>query len=436
MKILKLIVILLCIVPVVNARQTWTLKACIDRAKTANLTIRQKQLAIQQANIALKTAQCQRLPFLSGSLNEGYNMGLSPSVSGVYSQSNASAANLSVSLSLPLFTGFRIRNGIISAKCDLNASKADKEQAQQDLVIDVMAAYLQVLLEKELTRSAQEQVSLSYKQADKARRMIQVGKLSRSELYDTRAQVAKDSATLIKSQTDQQLAVIDLTQLLQLESNNDFDISASGLDTVCVLPDNADILYSTALNGYPAIRSAQYRIDKAKADIGVARAGYLPTIDLSAGYYNGYYFYYNLKDGANNVSFSKQFYQNQQQVIGATLSVPIFSRLDVKHKVQTATLNMQQQQLALETVKLTLYKTIQQICCRAVAAKGRLHSLQKEEEASQIAYEAVLEKFEVGKANAFEVNEKQTALAKAVSERIQAKYDYLFACKTIELYVK
>jgi Outer membrane protein len=436
MKILKLIVILLCIVPVVNARQTWTLQECIDRAKAANLTIREKQLSVQQANIALKTAQCQRLPSLSGSLHEGYNMGLSPSASGVYSQSNASAANLSVSISLPLFTGFRIRNGIISAKCNLNASKADKEQAQQDLVIDVMAAYLQILLDKELTRSAQEQVNLSSKQADKARRMIQVGKLSRSELYDSQAQLAKDSASLIKLQTDQQLAFIDLTQLLQFERINDFDVSASGLDTICVLPGNADMLYSTALNNYPAIRSAQYRIEKARADIGVARAGYWPTIDLSGGYYNGYYFYSNLKDGAKNVSFSKQLYQNQQQIIGATLSVPLFSRFDVKHKVQTATLNMQQQQLTLETVKLTFYKTIQQTYCRAVAAKGKLRSLQKEEEASQIAYEAVLEKFEVGKANTFEVNEKQTALSKAASDRIQAKYDYLFACKIIELYVQ
>ncbi len=436
MKILKLIFLLLFIIPAAYARQAWTLQACIDRAKTANVIIRQKQLAVLQSNIALKTAQCQWLPSFSGSLHEGYNMGLSPSASGVYSQSNASAANLSVSLSLPLFTGFRIRNGIISAKCDLNASKADKEQAQQDLVIDVMAAYLQILLEKELTRSAQEQVSLSSKQADKARRMIQVGKLSRSELYDSQAQLAKDSASLIKLQTDKQLAFIDISQLLQIERINEFDVSASGLDTICVLPGNVDMLYSMALNNYPAIRSAQYRIDKARADIGMARAGYWPTVDLSAGYYNGYYFYFNLKNGARNASFSKQFYQNQQQIIGATLSVPLFSRFDVRHKVQTATLNMQQQQLVLETAKLTFYKTIQQTYCRAVAARGKLLSLQKAEEASQIAYEAALEKFEVGKANAFEVNEKQTALSKAVSERIQAKYDYLFACKIIELYVK
>ena len=418
----------------VFAYQPWTLQECIDRAKITNLTIRQKQLDIQQSTIAYQIAKCQRLPMISSTLYESFNMGISPTASGTYEQSNASVASLSASLSLPLFTGFRIRNSILSAKCDLNASKADKEQAQQNMVIDVMAAYLQVLLDKELTRSAQEQVKLSSKQADKAQRMIQVGKLSRSELYDSRAQLAKDSASLIKLQTDQQLALIDLTQLLQLKRSNDFDVSASGLDTVCVLPDNADMLYSTVLNGYPAIRAAQYYINKACADIGIARAGYWPTIDLSAGYYNGYYFYYNFQN--KNTAFSKQFYQNQQQVIGATLSIPIFSRLDVKHKVQTATLNKQLQELALETAKLTLYKTIQQTYCRAVAAEGKLRSLQKEEEASQIAYEAVLEKFEVGKANAFEVNEKQTALSKAISQRIQAKYDYLFACKIIQLYVK
>jgi outer membrane protein len=416
------------------AQQPWTLQACIDRAKSANLTLRQKQLAVQQAAIAYKSAHYQRLPTLSGSVYESYNMGISPTSSGTYQQSNASVANMSASLSLPLFTGFRIRNGILSAKQDLKASQTDYEQALQEMVIDVMAAYLQVVLDKELTHSAQEQVKLSVKQVDKTERQVQVGKLARSDLYDSRMQIAKDSAALINAETNQQLALVDLEQLLQLEETQHFDISISGLDTVAVLPVDVDVFYQQLLPAYPAVQSAHYRIEKAKADMEVARAGYWPTLDLSAGYYNGYYYYYNLDEGAKNTSFSKQFYQNQQQVVGVTLSIPLFDRFAVKQKVQSAKISLQQQQVALETAKQNLSKTVQKIYYRAVAARGKLLSLQKEEEAAQMAYQSAVEKREVGKSTAFEVNEKQTALSKAQSERIQAKYDYLFACKTLELY--
>jgi outer membrane protein len=421
-----------------TAQQPWTLQACIDRAKTANLTIRQKQLAVEQTAIDVKTAQCQQLPTLSAAINQSYNLGISPTASGTDTQNNASVSTASLSLTAPLFEGFRIRNGINSSQLEQKAVAAESEQTRQDIIIDVIAGYLQVLLNKELAHAAQEQTLLSCKQSDRTLQMVKAGKISKSELYESHAQVAKDSSALIKTESDLKLSLIDLAQLLQLQHNEGFDISSSDLDSQPIIATpfaNIDSLYNLALQNRASVRSAQYRIEKGKSDIVIARSGSLPTLDFKAGYSNGYYYYYNLPQGISNSPFTDQFHTDRQEVVSLNLQIPIFNHFDVKHKVQSAKVSLQQQQLTLENEKQQLYKTIQQVYCRWIAAQAKYHSLQKEVEALQVAYVYAVEKFEVGKTTGFEVNEKQISLAKAISDWIEAKYDYLFSSKTLNFYI-
>jgi outer membrane protein len=432
-------VFLLCSTVFALAQKPWTLQACIDRAKTANLTIRQKQISIEQATIAVKEAQCQRLPSISATIGQSYDLGISPSALGTYAQYNASVNTFSASFSMPLFSGFRIHSSIKAAKLDLQAGIADKNQARLEVITNVIAGYLQILLNKELVNAAKEQVALSDQQYKRTRQMVDAGKLSQSELYEGNAQVAKDSSSLVKTESDLRLALVDLAQQLQLKNISGFDIDSSDISAMplyTILPSsNVDSLYQLTLQHYPAVQSAQYRIEKQKSEIAIARSGYFPTLSLNAGYYNGYYFYYNLANGAKNATLSDQLYQNQQQIISLNLQIPIFNRLDVQHKVKAAKLDLQQQVLTLEDGKQQLNKTIQQIYYRSIAAKSKYISLQKETAALQIAYHYALKKFEVGKATAFEVNEKQTALSEATSEQVEAKYDYLFSCLTMNFYI-
>ena len=432
-------VFLLCSTVFAPAQKPWTLQACIDRAKTANLTIRQKQIAVEQAAVAVKNAQCQRLPSISATIGQSYDLGISPSALGTYAQYNASVNTFSASLSMSLFSGFRIHNGIKAAKLEWQAEIADSNQTRLNVIINVIAGYLQVLLNKELVSAAQEESVLSCKQIERTRQLVEAGKLSQSELYEGHAQIAKDSSAIIKTESDLRLSLVDLAQQLQLKDISEFDIDSSNISTIplyTILPSsNIDSLYQLTLQHYPAVQSAQYRIEKGKSEIAIARSGYFPTLSLNGGYYNGYYFYYNLANGVKNESFSNQLYQNQQQIISINLQVPIFDHFDVSHKVKATKLDLQQQVLTLEDEKQQLYKTIQQVYYRSIAAKAKYISLQKETAALQIAYHYALEKFEVGKATTFEVNEKQTALSEVTSEQLEAKYDYLFSCLTMNFYI-
>lgn len=430
-----LVWILLLSVNFLFGAEHWTLDACIERAKKESITLKQKWVAIDQAYLGVKEAESQHLPVASASLGQSYNMGISPTSSGSYAKFNSSVSTFSASVTQPLFNGLSVRNGIKAQRLEWKAVVAELDQSMQNIAIDVAAAYLQVLLNKEMVKTAQDQLSLSKKQIGRTQELVRAGKVPAAEAIEARAQVAKDSASLIASCNDLKLSLIDLSTLLHVSRLSEAEIEPQDMSFVpAAQAMNADSVFQQAVLNHPYFQATKYRMEKGSFDIRAARGGYWPSVDLKAGYSNGYYCYYNLPQGTDNGSFASQFRQNRQEVVSLNVQIPIFNRLDIQRKVQTARLNIRQQELAADNENLQLNKTVQQICNRATASKAKQEAYKQAMEASQAAYNYSLEKFAVGKATAFEVNQKQTELLKTRSQEIEARYDYLFANKTIELY--
>lgn len=423
------------ITPAIFAASPWTLDSCIERAKKESIALKQKQVAVDQAYLEVKEAESQRLPVASATLGQSYNMGISPTASGSYARFNSSVSTFSASVTQPLFNGLSVRNSIKAQRMEWRAVAAELDQAVQNIAIDVTAAYLQVLLNKEMLKTAQEQLSMSKKQISRTKELVRAGKVPASEAIEAKAQVAKDSASLIASVNDLTLSLIDLSALIHIPALSENEV---GQYDRSLLPDVAlqgiDSVFRQAVTYHPFFQGAKCRMEKGEFDIRSARGGYWPSVDLKAGYSNGYYSYHDLPQGTNNASLSDQLHQNRQEVISLTVQIPIFNRFDIQRKVQAARLNIRQQELASDNEKLQLYKTIQQVCNRLTASKAKQNAYRQAVEASQAAYNYSLEKFTVGKATAFEVNQKQTELLKSRSQEIEARYDCLFANKTIELY--
>jgi len=439
-----------------SAQSQWTLQACLDRAKTTNYTIRQKEIIARQAKITLQMAQAQRLPLLSASLGQNVSFGLSPSYTGTYLQNNSSVSIFSASLSVPLFDGFRTMNTVKSNRLEVKASEADTKQAVKNVEINVIAGYLQILMSKELVHAAQEQVQSSGEQIVRIQQLIEAGKLSKPDIYEGEAQLAKDSATLVQANNDLKLARISLAQLLQLDDVTNFDASPNpseggGQESAITENGESGRFFSPPLEGLgeaekgwggaliqhnPGIQALQYRVNKSIANIAIARADYFPTVSLSAGYYNNYYHYYNLLPGMTNETFSNQLHQNQQQIIALSIQIPIFNRFDTQHRVKLAKWDVEQQKIALESQKQELYKTIQQTACKIIADKATCTALTKEVESLKIDFQYAQEKFNVGKISIFELNTKRTALSKAISDQLNAKYQYLFGYQMLKVYLE
>lgn len=417
-----------------QAQNKWTLRQCVDYAVQNNIELKQQSLDVKNSEINLSTSKNSRLPDLNASLGQSFNFGRSTLGTNVSEAVNSSRSSFSVSTSVPIFTGFRIPNQIKADELTLHAAMEGLKKAQENLELQVVSLYLDVLFKKEILKAYQEQAGLSKQQVDRTSMLVESGKVPASQLYDIKAQLAKDESNVTMADNDLALSLLNLSQALNLASNDAFDIEEPKVDNIVdnnlgsVLPPNQ--VYQMALGIKPHIKEAEYKLESSKKTLKVAQAGYWPTLGFSAGYSTSY----QSVSGQNNVSFSKQIRDFGSEYLSFSLSIPIFNRFETRNRVRSARLSIENQNLALDNVKLALYKEIQQAYQSAVSSQAKYNSASKAYEAADESFKYARERYDIGKSTVFEFNEAQTKLLTSKSERIQAKYDFIFRAKILDFY--
>ena len=417
----------------------WSLEACIDYAYANNIQLKQKVEEQEARKVELHTSKHSWLPAVNANMGQSFQFGRSTSKSGVIVDQNASNTTFNINLDMPIFDGFKIPNDIAARKLDLQAAIESLNKAKEDLAINIASYYLQVLYNKELQRVAQLQVDLDKEQVAKTEAMVDAGKVPLSQLYDIKAQLAKDEVTLTEAANNVQLALLDLAQSLELErSDRSFDIVTPQItDAVAenmssILP--PETIFDQAVTFKPQIKEQEYLLESQKRMLKVAQAGYYPKLNFGASYSNGYYHTSMGGEYADTRSFGDQLKQNGQKIVGFSLSIPLFNRFQVRNSVRSARIGINNQQLMLENSKKTLYKEIQQAYYNATAAQEKYQASDKSVAASKEAFDYAQVRYAAGKSTVFEFNEAKTKYAQSLAEQAQAKYDFIFRAKILDFY--
>ena len=390
-----------------GSSQTWTLRQCIDYAIEHNINIRQTANEAEQNKVDVNTAKWARLPNLSGSASQNWSWGRSASP-----------------------VGLQLSNQYSLAKLNLRAAIEDLNKAKEDIAINVTSAYLQVLFNLELSKVAFNQTNLSKDQLKRIKGLFEVGKASPSEVAEAQARVAQDEMTSVQADNTYKLSLLDLSQLLELPTPEGFILEnpKEELEFEALTP--PDDIYTQALAYKPSIKAAEYRLQGSQKNIRIAQSNFYPQLSFSAGLGSNYY----TVSGKSEGSFSSQMKNNLNKYIGFNLSVPIFNRFATRNRVRTARLQQANLSLQLDNTKKILYKEIQQAWYNALAAESKYNSSEVAVKANEESFRLMSEKFNNGKATFVEYNESKLNLTKALSDKLQAKYDYLFRTKILDFY--
>ena len=417
----------------------WSLEACINYAYANNLQLKQKMEEQEARKVELHTSKHSWLPAVNANMGQSFQFGRSTSKSGVIVDQNAANTTFNINLDMPIFDGFKIPNDIAARKLDLQAAIESLKKAKEDLAVNIASYYLQVLYNKELQRVAQLQVDLDWEQVNKTEAMVNAGKVPLSQLYDIKAQLARDEVTLTEATNNVQLALLDLAQSLELErSDRSFDVVTPQItDAVAenmssILP--PETIFDQAVTFKPQIKEQEYLLESQKRMLKVAQAGYYPKLNFGASYSNGYYHTSMGGEFADTRSFGDQLKQNGQKIVGFSLSIPLFNRFQVRNSVRSARIGINNQQLLLENSKKTLYKEIQQAYYNATAAQEKYTASDKSVVSSREAFNYAQARYEAGKSTVFEFNEAKTKYAQSLAEQAQAKFDFIFRAKILDFY--
>ena len=412
-------------------RRQWTLQECLDHALTHNLTIQLREDNVQQQEIALSTSRNSRLPDLSGSVGESVSFGRALTMDNTYANRNTQNTNFGLSTSVPLITGGRLVHDVSMKRLDLQAALSDCNKAREDVTLNVMSAYLEAIYQKDLIEVAERQLELSRMQQHRLQVLFENQKASEADVAQATSAVAQDELSLTQQHNAYMMALLGLSQLLELPSPEEFDVSRPEVSRAGeeVLP-SPEVIYSEAQGIKPQVISEELRLRSAQEGVKLARSALFPSLYFNAGLGSSYY----KTSGFNSPSFHNQLRDNFSQYFGLSLSVPIFNRLSTRNSIRSARLQVHAQEIQLEETRKSLYKDIQQAYYNALAAQRQCGSSDAALEAARSAFELMQRKYENGKASATEFQEAKTNMQKAEASAIQSRYTFYFRKNILEFY--
>ena len=406
----------------------WSLEQCVDYAVSHNLTVKARELETEAEKLTLTEAKDQVLPTLDASASQTWNFGRGLTASNTYADRNTSNFQWGVGLNLPLFQGLSTVRRIKASESSLAQTLMETAAAKDDITLNVVAQYLQVLYSREVEQSAASQVEYTAYEVGRQQALVDQGKVPEADLYDAQAQHAQDKLQLVTAQNDTRTALVQLANLLQLPDAEGFDVlPLSADDPLIPLPDQ---VYGDALGINNSILASRQGITTANDNISLAKTGYIPRIDFNAGIGSSYYKVSNFP----NESFGAQMRHNYSTYLGFRLTIPIFDGLSTRNSIRRARLSKLQAELELDRRESELYKAIQLAYYQAKGSRERYLASGETLEKMRLSFEATREKYNLGRSTPAEFEQAKNNLFRTEVTSIQARYEYLLRCRILSYY--
>lgn len=413
------------------AQEAWPLERCIQYALEHNLDLRAKQLEVAARQTELAQKRLAWLPSISAQLGHDWNWGRSVDMQELVIVRNAltQATGASVGASIPVFSGGLLIHQHLAARKAVEVAGFEAQDLRTTLETDVTRAYLELMLAKQIHSYARESHATILQQRERTERLVEAGGQPKSALNEMEAQVAAEKATLVAAECRVRTATLSLTQLMNLPSDTAFATGEHfGPDSVVVqVPVLTNHQTEAWLLRDPRIRSAKARIAQLRYDEHAARSRFFPTLTASAAYGTFY-------SSTNEEPFRTQLDENRNPSVGLRLTIPIFDGW------QAAT-QLKKSRLSLETARLTAEKiqtqVLEEIRSAGIEAENCLQQYLSSEETLQ-AMQNLLEiteaKYNLGAATALDYIVARNKRLKAVSDFLQAKWQYIFQLQLLERY--
>lgn len=269
--------------------RTLTLKDAIDLS-----LINSKQLKINKAKIlgasnAVKEANERRLP--EASVNGSYlYLPFKPNID-LKSGSSSSGGGPEVkqvlygmaSVSVPLYTGGKLKYGIESAKYLEEATKLDADNDRQAIIMNVTSACINLYKAYTAIELVKENLATSQQRVKDFTNLEKNGLLARNDRLKAELQSANVELTLLDAESNYKLACVNMNLIMGLPEQTILIPDKSGL----ALPTSVKTLVEyeqDALKNRKDIAALSFRKKAAVTGVRNAKADYYPSIAFTGGY--------------------------------------------------------------------------------------------------------------------------------------------------------
>lgn len=431
-QLLILSIILCCSLFLRAQEQIFSLEDCINYAFENSTDISRANNNVRMQNAYLEQSKASRFPNLSLGINQNFNSANDYNgTDNTWNRNNNTSLNVSLISQVTLYNGAKIKNTIKQNKNSSETAKLDIQTEKELISLNILSAYIEVLLAKENNNNSQIQMEETEKLLTYARAKKEAGVISESDLLYIKSQLASDKTTYIEAKNNLRITLVSLMQLMNMPVSNDFDIKQPDVDKILKenIETSPEIVYKIALDLQSYIQTAKLDIEGSKIGINIAKADALPVLNLNGGISTG--------SGSNiyNVNIGEQFAYSTSPYVGLSLSVPIFQQKQTKTKIKIAQIDVKNSELYLTDMKNLLRKYIEQACTDAETALSNYSALSEQLNAEKESYRLADELFTQGMINTVDFLISKNNLIESENEFTQAKYKLILQNNVIDYYL-
>lgn len=433
------ILLMLPTIPAAAQEKTqWSLQDCIDYALKHNISLKQNEVVKQQGEADLELKRASLFPSLSISstqslsyrpLQETASSIVTNGIANNSSNKLTENGNYGLNASWNVWDGGANRKTIRVQKIQNRISDLTIRQTANSIQEQIARLYVQILYSKDALDVNKAMLETANKQYERGQVQYEQGLISKADLSQLKAQSTGAQYDCVATQTQISNYTRQLRELLEITDGRPFDIRPleAGDDAATqIIPGIAEV-YQNALNQRPEIQSEMLNIQAAELNIGIARAGYLPTVSVTAGVGDSHY-------SGSRESVGEQMKQNLNASAGVTLSVPIFDNKRNKTNVKKAKLAKLDSELALQSQQNKLYSTVEEYWLNASNSQQQFMAAGIKLQSAQDSYELLSEGFDNGLKNIVELMTGRDQLISAQQDRLQSKYNTLLNLQLLKFY--
>jgi outer membrane protein len=441
-----------------------TLQQCLDIGVKNNLLVKQTEAQMEASRIYWQQARENLLPSINGNIDHSISQGrsLNPFTNGYLNQPITSA-NYGLNGSIILSSGLTLQNSIKQTALAYQAGQMDFEQAKNNLTLNLIIAYLQVLSSEDQLTQAITQADVSQKQEERTEVLNKDGAVTPSQLYDLKGQLAGDQLAVINARNTLEIAKLNILQLMNVTYKKGIKFQRQLTDGTTIYNQTAEQVYSNAITNFALIKAGTLRRESAEKGLKAAKGALLPSLVLSGGLNTNYSsaaqrsvftdstvvptgnfiqtpsgrqsVYTVQQNYANkNIGYGDQFRNNYGTTVSLGLNIPILNYFQNRNKISLAKLNLQTSRYNEQANEVQLKVNIDQAYVNMGSAYDRYQILLKQNEAYTESFRIAEARFNAGALNSVDFLIVKGNLDKARTNLINAKYDYMVRTKILDYY--
>ena len=413
--------------------QPLTIDDCMRYAVENSTTVGKQRLAADDNKTNYQEAVASLFPSVNAEVAGGLNFGrgIDPATN-TYTNVTTFGNSYGISGSVPLFDGLKGINTVRAMKVARQKGLVDTQIAQDEVAMQTLSAYMDVVYYIEAVKIANEQLEASRKTLGLVRRQFDLGTKSAADVAEIESQEANYDYLLTTEENNLALAYIKLREVMNYPQGEKLEIVTNiDLDALpSAVSEQALVDYALANN--PKIAASRHFTEQQRLNLARAKSAYSPSLYLYGGYNTSYYI--DFENKAAYASFAQQFRNNRGGYVQVGLSIPIFNGLSARSSKRRAANAYRSAQLEQMAVERAVESEVAQTWQEMQGFGKQYIQGQKKVSAAELAYDGAERKFENGLISALDLQTAANTLLQAKSDKLRARLQYIVKSRMVDYY--